>query len=151
MRRRWKLVWFSAESTDPGYLNKRAQMWGLMRDWLKAGGAIPPDPGLHSDLIGPETVGRVDGKIQLESKADMKKRGLKSPNKADSLALSFAFPVKYKGQRPGKLEFAHSEYDPFKPPWGPQTAQDYRSPQPQSFTTNALDYDPFADDWKGSV
>ena len=45
-------------------------------------------------LIGPETVPRMDGKVQLESKADMKKRGLRSPNKGDALALSSAYPVR---------------------------------------------------------
>lgn len=91
--RDWQLVWFSEASNDPGCLNKRAEMWKLMRDWLKAGGAIPPDQDLFNDLIGPETKPRLDGKIQLESKDDMKKRKLPSPNCADCLALSFAHPV----------------------------------------------------------
>jgi hypothetical protein len=91
--RKWQIVWFSGESGDPGYLNKRAHMWGLARDWLKAGGVIPNDPVLHRDLIGPETVPRLDGKIQLESKNDMKKRRVPSPGRGDALALSFAFPV----------------------------------------------------------
>lgn len=93
MRRNWRLVWFAGASDDPGCLNKRAEMWKLMRDWLKEGGAIEQSQELRDDLIGPETVARVDGKIQLESKADMKKRGLPSPNKADCLAISFAYPV----------------------------------------------------------
>lgn len=91
--RRWQLVYFAGESSDPGCLNKRAQMWKEARDWLKAGGAIPPDDVLYQDLIGPETVPRSDGMIQLESKADMKARGLPSPNRADALVLSFAYPV----------------------------------------------------------
>jgi hypothetical protein len=68
-------------------------MWYQMREWLKAGGVIPNDPVLHRDLIGVETVPRLDGKIQLESKKDMKKRKLASPGRADALALSFAYPV----------------------------------------------------------
>jgi hypothetical protein len=93
MGRTWQLVWFAGESTDSGCLNKRAEMWKLTRDWLKAGGAIPKDDVLYQDLIGPETVPRLDGKIQLESKKDMKQRGLPSPNRADALVLSFAMPV----------------------------------------------------------
>jgi len=112
MGRNWQLVWFSGESSDPGYLNKRAEMWGNMRDWLKSGGAIPRDTALYNDLIGPETVGRMDGKIQLEAKADMKKRGLKSPNRADCLAISFAYPVSAKINRLRKPVFALTEYDP---------------------------------------
>lgn len=93
MGRSWQLVWFSSESADAGCLNKRAEMWKLMRDWLKDGGAIPADNALRDDLLGPETIPRLDGKIQLEPKDAMKRRGLPSPNKADSLALSFAYPV----------------------------------------------------------
>jgi hypothetical protein len=129
MGRTWQLVWFSGESSDPGCLNKRAEMWKLMRDWLKEGGAIPKDSGLYNDLIGPETVGRMDGKIQLEAKADMKKRGLKSPNRADCLAISFAYPVSMRSrlQRPA---FALTDYDPLE---GAQ-----QSARPQIRT----DYDP---------
>ncbi|QWF71964.1 terminase [Methylomonas paludis] len=94
--RDWQLVWFSAASADPGCLNKRAEMWKQMRDWLKQGGCLPKDPELHAELVAPETVPRLDGKIQLESKHDMKKRRLPSPNKADALALSFAYPVQKK-------------------------------------------------------
>lgn len=91
--RNWQLVWFGGESANPACVNKRAEIWLAMRDWLKAGGAIPDEDGIYQDLIGPETVGRADGKIQLESKADMKARGLPSPGKADALAISFAYPV----------------------------------------------------------
>lgn len=94
--RSWRLVWFSEESTDPGCLNKRAQMWKGTRDWLKEGGAIPADQVLYNDLIGPETVPRLDGKLQLESKQHMKDRGLPSPGRGDALALSFAHPVACK-------------------------------------------------------
>lgn len=77
------------------YANKRAEMWGLMRDWLR-GGWIPNDLDLLADLTGVE-YGYVlkDGldAIQLEKKADMKKRGLASPDSADALALTFAYAV----------------------------------------------------------
>lgn len=98
MGRNWTLVWFASAAVDPGCANKRAEMWKQMRDWLKSGGCIPKDAQLYADLIGPETVPRLDGKIQLESKTDMKKRKLASPNKADALALSFALPVYKKAQ-----------------------------------------------------
>lgn len=116
LHRDWVLVWFGGESTDPGYLNKRAQMWGDARDWLKAGGVIPVRPTLHRDLIGPETVPRMDGKIQLESKKDMKKRGVESPGEGDSLALSFAFPVVAKHLRgiAGAPASASKEHNPYE-------------------------------------
>lgn len=113
--RDWVLVWFSGESTDLGCLNKRAEMWKLMRDWLKEGGALPKDPVLYNDLIGPETVPRMDGKIQLESKQDMKRRGLQSPNRADALALSFAHPVAKRTSFPshGAGAQRQTNYDPY--------------------------------------
>ena len=115
--RNWRLVWFAGESTDKGCLNKRAEMWKLMRDWLKAGGAIDPnDHDLRRDLISPETVPRLDGKIQLESKQDMKRRKVASPNRGDALALSFAFPVnKAVRSSPMAANRAQSrrDYNPF--------------------------------------
>jgi hypothetical protein len=76
------------------YYNKRAQMWGKIKDWLKNGGVLIDDPEMLDDLCGPEVINRHDdGKIQLESKKDMKKRGLASPDNADAWACTFAFKV----------------------------------------------------------
>lgn len=77
------------------YANKRAEMWGLCRAWLPTG-AIDKDPELHDDLIGPEYGYDKDGRIQLEKKDDMKKRGLASPDDGDALVLTFARPVARK-------------------------------------------------------
>lgn len=110
--RSWQLVWFAEKPIDPGYVNKRAEMWGLARDWLKQGGAIPKDQSLYHDLIGPETVARLDGKVQLESKKDMKARGIPSPNRGDALALSFAYPVASKLLHNSGHTKMKSEYDP---------------------------------------
>jgi hypothetical protein len=84
---------------DIAYANKRAEMWGYMRQWLK-GGAIPNDVELLADLTGLEYGYTMkDGRdaILLEKKADMKKRGLSSPDLADALALTFAYHVEYAG------------------------------------------------------
>lgn len=97
--RDWQLVWFGEKSIDPGCVNKRAEMWQSVKKWLKEGGAIPADAVLRDELIGPETVPRLDGKLQIEPKDAMKRRGLPSPNKADALALSFAYPVVAKKPR----------------------------------------------------
>jgi hypothetical protein len=115
MGRAWRLIWFSGKPIDPGYANKRAEMWGTLKQWIKAGGAIDPkDEGLYQDIIGPETVPRLDGKILLESKEDMKERGLPSPNRGDALALTFAEPVA-KRPRHGIASNYHAvevDYDP---------------------------------------
>lgn len=113
MGRAWNLIWFGSASPDPGCLNLRAYMWREARDWLKEGGSIEPDHELHRDLTGPETVPRLDGKIQLESKQDMKKRGQPSPNKGDTLALSFALPV-VKKNRTGFARNEQKEHNPYK-------------------------------------
>ena len=114
MGRSWILVWFGGGSTDAGCLNKRAEMWNEMKKWLKQGGAIENDDTIYEDLIGPETVPRFDGKIQLESKEDMKKRGLASPNHADALALTFAQPVvNNETQVQGPVKKVQHDFDPY--------------------------------------
>lgn len=118
LNRSWRLVWFSEAPYDQGYLNKRAEMWGEVKKWLKEGGAIPEDQVLRDDLIGPETVPRLDGKIQLEPKDAMKRRGIPSPNRADALALSFAHPVASRSQdlvgAAGRADSARRDYNPLE-------------------------------------
>ena len=72
--------------------NKRAEMWGAMRDWLKTA-SVPVDKQLKADLTGPRTKPDSSGTVFLESKKDMKARGLASPDAADAIAVTFAFPV----------------------------------------------------------
>ena len=86
-------VHFGGKVNNPKYLNKRAEMWGEMLDWLKLGPAIPDNMDLYEDLTAPEYHMTLRGQIQLERKEDMKKRGLASPDLADGLALTFAQPV----------------------------------------------------------
>lgn len=109
--REWMLVWFAGESTNPGMLNKRAQMADELKQWLKQGGAIPAINELRDDILSPETVPRTDGKVQLESKKEIKKRLGRSPGKLDSLLLSFAFPVHVK-TRGATNNRADTDYDP---------------------------------------
>lgn len=113
--RDWLMVDFGSKSPDPGCLNMRAYIWREMRDWIKEGGAIPADPVLQSELISIQTVPRMEGMIQLESKKEMKKRVGFSPNRADALAISFAFPVTRKlrhgiRQRHGMPQREHDPY-----------------------------------------
>lgn len=76
------------------YANKRAEMWGRMRDWLRGDVQLPADDGLKSALTGLEYGYNNRMAIQLEKKEDMKKRGLASPDEADALAMTFAEPVR---------------------------------------------------------
>ena len=77
------------------YGNMRAQMWGEMREWLKSA-SIPLDRFLKTDLISPKMKPDSRGTIFLESKKDMKSRGLASPDAADALCVTFAFPVAHR-------------------------------------------------------
>ena len=86
-------VHFSGSPSAARYLNKRAEMWFELRDWLRAGGAIPDLVDLKQDLAAPTYKFTPADKIQLESKDDIKGRGLPSPDLGDALALTFAFPV----------------------------------------------------------
>ena len=83
------------------YGNKRAEMWGAMREWLKDA-HLPNDRFLKSDLIGPRIKPDSKGTIFLESKKDMKARGLASPDAADAIAVTFAFPLASREARVDK-------------------------------------------------
>ncbi len=87
---------FGTKSKNPlMWGNKRAEMWGEMREWLKSA-AIPKDRFLKNDLTGPMMKPDSKGTIFLESKKDMKSRGLASPDAADAIAVTFAFPVAHR-------------------------------------------------------
>jgi hypothetical protein len=99
---------FGNKSKNPiMYGNKRAEIWGEMRDWLKSA-SVPNDRFLKSDLISPKMKPDSRGTIYLESKKDMKARGLASPDAADAIALTFAFPVAHREAREGKQRTARS-------------------------------------------
>jgi hypothetical protein len=75
--------------------NKRAEMWGAMKDWLKTA-SVSADRQLKADLVGPMRKTNSAGAILLESKKEMKARGLASPDAADALCVTFAFPVAHR-------------------------------------------------------
>jgi hypothetical protein len=94
--RKTLLIEFHGGSTpsDPHkYLNKRAEIWGDMKDWLE-GGQIPDDPEMETDLTGPDYGYHPSkGCLVLESKDEMKARGVDSPDLGDALAMTFAVKV----------------------------------------------------------
>ena len=114
--RNWQLVNSASTKSvlDPGCLNKRAEMWKSIRDWLKEGGSIPKDPKMRQQLEAPETVPRADGKLQIEPKPMIKKRLGESTDEADWLGLTFAYPVACKGIGLGNNDKMKSEYDPYE-------------------------------------
>jgi len=97
------------------YANKRAAMWGAMREWIKQG-AIPNDPELKAQLIGPTYTYNNRNEIQLETKEEMMRRGVESPDRADALALTFAYPLAahaYAGGEHPHKPLVEYEYNPF--------------------------------------
>jgi hypothetical protein len=103
-----KGVNFGNRSKNPMmYGNLRAQMWGDMREWLKTA-SIPSDRFLKTDLISPMMKPDSKGAIFLESKKDMKSRGLASPDAADAIAVTFAFPVAHREYVEKKSNRAYS-------------------------------------------
>jgi hypothetical protein len=80
----------------PGPRNRRSEMWMRLKDWLmdEGGADLPDDDALHADLVAPSY--RYDARqyLLLESKEDIRKRGLRSPDGADAIGLTLASPVK---------------------------------------------------------
>lgn len=80
-----------APSIKGTYLNLRAELWFNMRDWLmRRDCRLPQDEALYAELIAPQFDFNSAGKIRLESKDRMRRRGVKSPDRGDALALTFA-------------------------------------------------------------
>lgn len=84
----------SSAANKTRYRNMRSEMWGKMKDWMKDGPvSLPHSQELKVDLTGLSYDINSNGQICLESKDDAKKRGVRSPDLGDSLALTFAYPV----------------------------------------------------------
>lgn len=85
------------------YVNKRAEYWDAMREWLYTIGCVAAELNAEEAMQGQTlfkqattilySLDRHEQRIKLEAKEDMKKRGLPSPDKADTLALTFAVTV----------------------------------------------------------
>lgn len=111
-------IHFAGKANDARYANKRAEMWFLMAEWIKNGGALPPIPELIAELTTPTYSFKGD-QFLIEPKEDIKARLGRSPDLADALALTFAQPVVagYRGPHPELMARnegrAVTEYDPF--------------------------------------
>lgn len=107
---------FAGRADDAKYLNKRAEMWFRMAEWVKRGGALPKRPEFTRQFTAP-TYTFISGKFQLEPKEQIKKRLGFSPDYADALGLTFAQEEAPAGRFVHKSESDQSnyesEYDPF--------------------------------------
>ena len=107
---------FGGKALKPMYNNKRSEMWDGIRIWLDDGGSLPPNVDLKTDLCVPTYKFDSSNRLQLESKDDIKKRGGRSPDLGDALALTFSYPVAAKklGHFGFKEEAVLADYDPFE-------------------------------------
>jgi hypothetical protein len=73
------------------YVNLRTELWFKGADWFgRKDCNIANDDALAAELVGPRFKYASNGKRQVESKDDMKKRGVPSPNRADAFLLTLA-------------------------------------------------------------
>jgi hypothetical protein len=79
---------------NPEYLNKRAEMWFAMKEWVETGECeLPVDDVLkkHLTIVGYSHTDK--GRIRIERKEDIVKEFGLSPDRADALSLTFAYPL----------------------------------------------------------
>lgn len=109
---------FGEAALDPDeYVNRRAEMHWKVKEWLEeAGGvSIPDDDNLQADLLA-SVIKQSDSlqRKQLESKEWMRRKGIRSPNLADALALTFALPVSTLDSNvPHPASPQANDFDPF--------------------------------------
>jgi len=89
----------SIRQADGRNYNLRAKMYANLLEWLKDEPVVlPNDKELKAELSGIEYEYR-NGELLLRDKEELKKKLGRSPDKADSLAIGFACPVKYAGKQ----------------------------------------------------
>ena len=80
-------------SINPRFLNKRAEMWWEMKEFIEGACELPKDGQLKDELTSVEYDYTDKGRIRLDRKTDIMEKYGFSPDKADALALTFAYPV----------------------------------------------------------
>lgn len=86
-------VEFAGKPLDSKFRNKRAEMWWAMAQWIKDGGALPPECEQIVAELTRTTYSFKGDTLMIEPKESIKAKIGRSPDFADALALTFAFPV----------------------------------------------------------
>lgn len=106
-------VQFAGKAADYRYFNKRSEMYFELAKWVKAGGALPAgDKELKEELCATTYVFQGD-KFRIIEKELIKAQIGRSPDRADALALTFAFPVVKKADAARSRQRNAREYDPY--------------------------------------
>lgn len=110
-----------AKPQKPGPANRRAEMWQRLRTWLQSEDSVslPDDDALQSDICAPQMKPRMNGDFVLEAKEQMRARGVRSPDLADSVVLTFAsreyfdkWDTPAAAPRFGDLDASQKQYTP---------------------------------------
>lgn len=119
-------VWASESAADKRtYSRKADEMWGNLKDAIRTRLVLPVKDTEEGDALRTQLTSREygytkggEGPIKLESKKEMKKRGLPSPDHADALALTYAFELApgLAGLPQSKPTMCITEYD--EQAWG---------------------------------
>lgn len=97
-----------ASAMNPQAAKLRDELWLAVKDWLNQRACkIPKMDELRQELVAPTYTFTSNGRIKVEGKAEMKRRGMRSPDLADSLCITFASVASRVGGRsprwvPGK-------------------------------------------------
>jgi hypothetical protein len=75
-----------------GPANRRAELWSNLKNALQGRFSLPDSDTLHADITGVGYKYTGDGRLLLEAKEDMRKRGMPSPDEGDAVALCFTEP-----------------------------------------------------------
>lgn len=108
-------VHFNQRSENPRYYNKRTEMIFDLVEWIKNGGALPPDDLNIIAELTESTYTHKNDKLLLEPKDILQSKIGRSPDSMDALALSFAAPVQRNAASPGDqmVRETEVEYNPF--------------------------------------
>jgi hypothetical protein len=129
-------VSFAGKAHEHGrFRNMRAEMYFAACDWIRAGGALPESDELAEELSATTyTFAKGSSQLILEDKAQIKARLGRSPDLADALALTFAYPVAPRDYRP-RYRQMEVEYNP------------YREMEEDRGSSYIYDYNPFKERW----
>ena len=89
-----------SSAMNPNAHRLRDELWLSVKDWLATRAVkLPKDETLRHELVAPRYSFTSTGKVVVESKDGLKKRGMRSPDLADALCLTFAGQAALVGGR----------------------------------------------------
>jgi intein/homing endonuclease len=92
-----------AASDSEIYANKKAEIWWRMKDWFEEQPVrIVNNPAFIADICAPQPDTSSNGRKLLEPKEKLERRGIRSPDGGDALALTFAEFVLSKAAMAGR-------------------------------------------------